>query len=36
MTPPVQDKLVRRLQNKIRAAADRISLLKKSSSRAPT
>jgi len=26
MTPPVQDKLVRRLQNKIRAAADRISL----------
>ncbi len=26
MTPPVQDKLVRRLQSKIRAAADRISL----------
>jgi 2-oxoglutarate ferredoxin oxidoreductase subunit alpha len=26
MTPPVQDKLVRRLQNKIRNAADRISL----------
>jgi 2-oxoglutarate ferredoxin oxidoreductase subunit alpha len=26
MTPPVQDKLVRRLQNKIRNAADRIAL----------
>jgi len=36
MTPPVQDKLVRRLQHKIRAAPTASPLFEESSSRAPT